>query len=311
MSAQGAQKGAAILAAMMVVTIVATLAATAVAWQTKNVEVQVAERARVQAMWLLRGAMDWSRLLLRQDAQSDASVDHLAEPWSVPLQETKLSEFISADHGVHQADASADMSEAFLAGAMEDLQAKINLAQLASVEKIDASNAVQRLFSLLNIPSYEYEMLVEAISKTKLAANHPQRLLAPRSVEDLAWFGLSSKTLKSLKSYAYWGESGTKINLNTASALVIQAAAEELTYAQAQALVNARKQQYFKNLESAQKVIDGAPLSAEIFTVNSENFMAQGWLRMDGIAVSVQAELLRSGTTVATKDVAFQGVELQ
>lgn len=307
------QKGAAILAAMILVTMVATIAATAVAWQTKNVQVQVAERARTQAMWLLRGAMDWSRLLLRQDAQSDRAVDHLAEPWAVPLQETKLSEFIRADSGKQQSDASAEMAEAFLAGEMNDLQARINLAQV-DVGDDDANgspgNAIGRLFSLLNLPQYEYVLLRGAIQKTRLPINHPQRLLEPQRIEDLVWWGLSPQTVKTLKSYAYWGKVETKINLNTAPALVIQAASVEMTQAQAQALVNARKARYFQNLSDAQNAIEGMPLNASIFAVKSEHFLAQGWVRMDGLGVSLKAQLFRNGNTVTSTDVSFQGVPI-
>lgn len=306
------QKGAALLAAMLVVTTVATLAATAVAWQTKHVEIQIAERSRAQALWLLRGAMDWSRLLLRQDAQSKDGVDHLAEPWAVPLQETKITSFISADNGVQQADASADMSEAFLAGQMQDLQSKINLAQLKAVDvQSKESNPVQRLFALLGLPQREYQLLLQAIAMTQKPEADPQRLLEPRSIDDLQWYGLSASSLHTLRSHAYWHEGESKVNLNTASALVIQAASEGISAAQAIALVNARRQQHFANLLDAQKVLEGMSLSSEVFTVGSGNFQAQGWVRMDGIALSLTAQLSRNGSTVTAADVSLQGVPFQ
>lgn len=306
-----AQKGAAILAAMVVVVMVASLAAAAVAWQSTHVQVQMAERGRVQAMWLLRGAMDWSRLLLRQDAQSASAVDHLSEPWAVPLQETKLTTFISADSGVHQVDASADMSEAFLAGAMEDMQAKINLAQLVqSGQKTAEENMVQRLFEVLNLPQGEYVRLWDALQRTTANAEQTRRLITPQRLQDLVWYGIAPSTVKALMPYAYWSEVhvGSKINLNTASAVVIQAASPGMRPAQAQALVQARKQQHFRDLEQAREVVPGVVLSADVFTVNSHSFMAQGWVRMDGIALSLQAQLQRNGTTVTVTDVDFEGV---
>lgn len=307
-----AQRGAALLAAMLVVTMVATLAATAVAWQTKHVDIQIAERARVQALWLLRGAMDWSRFLLQQDARSNAGADHLAEPWAVPLQETKLSTFISADNGVQQVDASADMTEAFLAGQMLDLQAKINLAQLKTIDvQTNEANPVQRLFALLSLPQREYQLLAQAIALTQRPEGDPQRLLEPRSMDDLLWYGLSAPSLQTLRPHANWHKGESKVNLNTASALVIQAASEGITAAQAQTLVNARRQQHFANLLDAQIALDGMSLSSNVFAVRSRSFQAQGWVRMDGIALSLVAELRRDGSTVAAADVHFQGVPLQ
>ena len=65
-----AQRGAALISAMLVVTLVATLASVALWQQWKHVEVESAERHRVQASWLLNGALDWSRLILREDAMA-------------------------------------------------------------------------------------------------------------------------------------------------------------------------------------------------------------------------------------------------
>ena len=58
------EAGAALLAAMLTVTLVATLAAAALWQQWRSVEVETSERARVQAAWILVGALDWSRLIL-------------------------------------------------------------------------------------------------------------------------------------------------------------------------------------------------------------------------------------------------------
>ena len=84
------QNGAALLAAMLTVTLVATMAAAAMWQQWRSVEVEAAERSRVQSAWILSGALDWARLILREDARSGGA-DHLAEPWAVPLQEARLS----------------------------------------------------------------------------------------------------------------------------------------------------------------------------------------------------------------------------
>ena len=60
-------RGAALLAAMLTVTLVATFAASALWQQWRGIEVETAERARVQSAWILIGALDWSRLILIED----------------------------------------------------------------------------------------------------------------------------------------------------------------------------------------------------------------------------------------------------
>ena len=97
-AARSAQRGAALLTAMIIVTLVATLAASMVWQQWRAVQVEGAERARAQSAWILAGALDWARLILKEDARSAANpVDHLGEPWAVPLAEARLSTFLAAD----------------------------------------------------------------------------------------------------------------------------------------------------------------------------------------------------------------------
>ena len=98
------QRGAALLVAMLTVTLVATFAAAALWQQWRAVEVEGAERARMQAGWILTGALDWSRLILREDARTGGA-DHLAEPWAVPLQEARLSTFLAADRNADTSGA--------------------------------------------------------------------------------------------------------------------------------------------------------------------------------------------------------------
>ncbi|MBV5297826.1 MAG: general secretion pathway protein GspK, partial [Rhodoferax sp.] len=64
------QRGAALLAAMLTVALVATFAAGALWQQWKSIEVEGAERQRSQARWLLTGALDWARVILREDARA-------------------------------------------------------------------------------------------------------------------------------------------------------------------------------------------------------------------------------------------------
>ena len=62
------QRGAALLTAMIIVALVATLAGSMVWQQWRAIQVEAAERARTQSAWILSGALDWARLILREDA---------------------------------------------------------------------------------------------------------------------------------------------------------------------------------------------------------------------------------------------------
>lgn len=314
MSQRTAQHGAAILTAMITVTLVATVAAAAMARQSSAVEVEAAERSRIQAQWLLRGAMDWSRLLLRQDAQSSGAVDHLAEPWAVPLQETKLSAFLAAQGGVTDVDASSDMSEAYLSGAMQDMQAKLNLLPFfinkGEGEQSLIHHPVQRLFQRLGLPQSEYEVLKQALGhalKTEAGSTRP---LPPQTLQDLVWLGIAPQTVQTLEPYAFVHPAVSTVNINTATAQVIWALVPTMEWAQAQTLVSARTQKHFKNLQQAQDIVPSAVFPSGVFSVNSQFFSARGQVRMEGIALAMQADLQRVNAKVSTERVQSVGIAL-
>jgi general secretion pathway protein K len=110
------QRGAAILTAMLTVVLVATLASAMLWQQWRGVEVETAQRGRVQAAWILVGALDWARLILREDARRGGA-DHLAEPWAVPLAPARLATFLAAQGGQSLVtDGLAGEEEVFFVG---------------------------------------------------------------------------------------------------------------------------------------------------------------------------------------------------
>ncbi|HEY8906689.1 MAG TPA: type II secretion system minor pseudopilin GspK, partial [Rhodoferax sp.] len=156
------QRGAAILTAMLTVVLIATLASAMLWQQWRGIEIESAQRTRVQASWILVGALDWARLILREDARQGGA-DYLSEPWAVPLAPARLSTFLAAEKG--QALVSDDndaAQEAFLSGQIEDLQARLNVTNLIQDQKIDAPGlaAWTRLFKHLNLPESELQAMV-------------------------------------------------------------------------------------------------------------------------------------------------------
>ena len=153
------QTGAALLSAMLTVTLVATFAAAALWQQWRSVEVETAERARVQSTWILTGALDWSRLILREDGRAGGA-DHLAEPWAVPLNEARLSAFLAVDK-----NASETEREAFLSGQVIDLQGKLNVNNLIEGNSLSATAlaSFSRLFELLGLPKEQLLTLASSL----------------------------------------------------------------------------------------------------------------------------------------------------
>ena len=309
------QLGAALLAAMLTVTLVATLAASALWQQYRGIEVETAERSRLQASWVLVGALDWARLILREDARS-SSVDHLGEPWAIPLNEARLSTFIGADTTT-TVDKDDTAAEAFLSGLITDQQARLNVFNLVDNGKISEPSlkAFAKLFEALSLPPRELDLMADnlrlaviASSGTATATTNPgsnaatnRDLLLPQRVEQLVWLGLSDKTLDVLKPHITLLPLRTTVNINTADATVLYASVPGLDLPQAQRLVSARQNNHFTVLADAAKVLGGTlQLDSATHSVNSRFFEVQGkmrlgeavtqersWVQRDGIAVKV------------------------
>jgi len=314
------QRGAAVLLAMLTVALVATLSATAYWQQWQAWAVERAQQQHAQAAWLLSGALDWTRLILREDARA-SQTDHLAEPWAVPLQEARLNTFLAAAEA-QQADRL--LTEAFLSGHITDLQARLNLRNLvrgraaqAQVSLPDQA-AAARLFSALGLPEAELGRFAEQLLRTlrnlpaegtptdpaaRATDTAPSAAsLLPQRWEQLEWLGLSGPTLQQLAAHATWLPEPTPLNLNTASALVIQASVPGLDLAQAQRLVQLRQRSHFERIEQAAQQLGPAAqhIGAERFAVSSRYFLLHGQLRLDDLALSETALVVREGINVRT-----------
>jgi len=294
--------GAALITAMLTVALVAGMAATALGQQWRNVEIETAEKTRVQSLWVLTGALDWARLILREDGRSGGA-DHLAEPWAVPLEEARLSTFLAADKTVTDEDA---LQQAFLSGRISDLQGRLNVFNLVEGSKVSEPdlNAFARLFQLLGLPPAELATLTENLrfARDTRANLGPDTLvpLLPQRLDQLAWLGLPSASLARLRPFITLLPLRTPVNLNTASAPVLFACIDALDMAQAQRLVNARQISHFRSLSDASKVIGGAgvQLNESRHSVNSRFFEVSGRLRQDQATVDERSVVQREGLNV-------------
>jgi general secretion pathway protein K len=310
------QRGAAILMAMLTVVLVATLASAMLWRQWRQVEIESAQRARVQSQWILTGALDWARLILREDARQGGS-DNLTEPWAVPLAPARLSTFLAAQQGQATVGDDDDPSqEAFLSGHIQDLQSRLNVANLIEGDKVhEPTRAIwERLFKQLNVPKDELDTLTQRLllataagsNSAKSAAttnpNAPQPPLMPHSVVELTWLGVSEPTLNAITPYITLLPVRTVVNLNTAPLEVLVASVPNLTPAQARALIQSRAAQPLGTLMDALLVVTDAKVKFDPAEqgVASRFFSVTGQLRVGGNTVQEQSVLQRDGLMVKT-----------
>ncbi len=276
------QRGAALLTAMLIVVLVTTLASAMVWQQWRAVQVEAAERARTQAAWILTGALDWARLILREDARSGGATT-LSEPWATPLAEARLSSFLAADK-----NNTDDGPEAFLSGAIADAQARYNLRNL-----VDGSGKVvavevaglRKLFESIGVaPELATRIasgLRDALAPVGSEGRSASPPLLPRSVAQLAWLGVDTEALRRIAPYVVILPDTTAVNLNTASREVIAASIEGLDIGGADRLVQTRQRTPFKSLAEAQTVLAGnLTLEPTRVGVLSNFFEVRGRLRL-------------------------------
>lgn len=290
------QRGAALLVAMLVVTVVTTLAAGMVWQQWRAVQVESAERARVQAGWILAGALDWAGLILREDARS-GGVDHLGEPWAVPLAEARLATFLAAD-----AQAADDAGlQAFLSGSIVDAQARFNLRNLVNANgQIDPAplRVLRRLCERAGLSAALADQIAQGLRQAWGAAA-PEAPLAPRTVAELRWLGVPAEALAQLEPWLVLLPVPTPVNLNTASAPVLAAALDGLDEAGAQRLLRQRELRPFDSIDQARQVLGvDSPVRFDGSGVASAFFVVQGRMRLDARVVEERSLVQRVGREV-------------
>lgn len=298
---------------MLTVTLVAALASAALWQQWRHVAVEEAERERQQAGWVLTGALDWARLILREDSRTNQNTgagDHLSEPWAVGLEEARLSSFLAVDKN---SDPPPTL-DAFLSGAIQDQQGRLNWTNLVQQGKLSETDlrTFERLYSQLGLPEAELATVARGwvqatpasqstTTPTTNTANSDAPLL-PKRLGQLSWLGLSAHSLQRLAPYTTVLPERTPLNLNTAPAELLVAAVPGLDMARARRAVAQRALTPFKSLADARTVLGNTPepLNDTQHTTASRYFEVLGSLRLGQRVVHERSLVQRNGLQVVT-----------
>ena len=290
------------LLAMLLLVMVVTATAGMVWQQARAIEVESAERTRAQSGWIITGAMDWARLILREDGRAQQrggrNLDSLDEPWATPLAEARLSTFLAADQ-----DNNVDSGpEAFLSGRIEDAQSRWNLRNLvdgAGKEVPAEKAALARLCQLAGLPGDTADLISAGLRQAwapAAADGNPAAPLAPQRLSELEWLGLAPATVRRLAPWVDLLPRPTPVNANTASREVLMAAMDGLDLGSAERLVQTRQRKPFEGLDDVKAqlpptlVLDPARVS-----VSSSFFLVEGRLRLEDRVLEERSLLERRG----------------
>jgi general secretion pathway protein K len=311
MSPRRSQSGAALLLAMLIVTLVATLAAGMVWQQWRGIEVETAERARSQASWLIEGATDWARLILRTDAQDreHPNVDTLNEPWNTPLKDVKLSDFLAADKN----NTEDTGLEAFLSGQITDAQSHFNLRNLVNDEEEEAAKelgTLRRLCEALGIPPEAANRIADGMKGADLAEDQlddeesvsPGAPLPPQRVQQLTWFGLDNDAVRRLAPYVIILPSPTPVNLMTAPPEVLSAVLEGLDRGSAERFAQKRLGLDVRSISDLKPLlpekVQGQLDDSTRVSIGSNHFEIVGELRYESFLLRELTLVMRRGLEV-------------
>ncbi|MFT3957421.1 MAG: type II secretion system minor pseudopilin GspK [Piscinibacter sp.] len=294
------QRGAALLTALIIVTLVVTLAAAMVWQQWRAVQVEAAERARMQSAWILNGALDWARLILREDARSGRPTA-LTEPWATPLAEARLSTFLAVDK--NNAD---DAPDAFLSGQITDAQARYNLTSLLDGSgKLVATEveALERLCQTVGVSTDVATRIATGLRDAQAAGaqgsdsgGSSSAPLRPRTLAQLSWLGIDPNTIALLEPYVTLLPVRTPVNVNTTSREVLAAVVKGMDLATAERLLQQRQREPFKTLGTVEAQVPTlAPLNPQQLAVTSSYFEVRGKLRLEDRVLEQRSLVERRG----------------
>lgn len=298
-----AQRGVAVLMALFV-SALATLIVTGLFW-SQFVLLRTIENQQLvsQSRLLLRGALDWARAILREDARTTA-FDSCDEPWAQRLQETRLDQL---------GETSALASQASMSGDIEDAQSRFNLQALVFEGKPyePEVEALKRLAQALDLPPQTADLIaarmVQSLAHQEGDAQalgtgvRPIPLVLSSDVAGIA--GITPEVAQKLADYVVvLDEPRVPININTAAAEVLYARVPDLSLSEAKKLVSERKRigrfrdtADFRNRLGAK----GADLGDELIATASRFFFVRGRIRLDRADTRMEALVKRGPANAA------------
>ena len=317
------QRGVAVITALLLTTLAVTIVASLFWQQQVQVRSMENQRLHLQTQWILRGALDWARLVLRQDGQDNQQWTSLDAVWNTPLAETRLDEYVERER------LEGEVYDATLSGRIIDATSRYNLTNLATGPLINPGQVeiYRRLLANLQLDPALAERTAKAVAEA--SAPLPQQVGVPppvggaqqtgvtppvavRSSSPVALTGLddlltipgyTAAIVDKLREFVIvLPAAALTVNVNTAPPEVIAALVKNYSVSQASALVARRKQAYYRQISDFTGQLYGfdlvVPTSVD---VKSEYFLVSSRVRLDRAALDAEALVNRELTAPTFK----------
>lgn len=288
------QRGAALLLAMLTLALMAEIAALVVADYGAAMELLVGRQDQGQSRWLARGAVDWARNVLAEDARTSTS-DHLGEIWATRIAPTPVDD---GEVGGEIVDYSGYFNLNGLVengvAVAEQVESYKRLLQLIGAPPQDAASLAAALVDWLDANN---ERESNGAESDWYAAQGKQYRVANGPLADIDELGLvrgySEDVINRLRLVAVVLPESTPINANTAPPEVLSALIRNLSIDDARVLAVRRRANPFADASGflAQLPRGVTPPPAGRFSVTSRYFLVGGRAKY-GMAVTRMQVLL-------------------
>nr|WP_202414104.1 type II secretion system minor pseudopilin GspK [Duganella flavida] len=297
------QQGVAVVTALLLTTLAVTIVASLFWQQQVQVRSMENQRLQLQTRWIVRGALDLSRLILTQDLSDSPNYTKLDGIWATPLEETRLDDYVERER------LQGENFDATLSGRMVDAQGRYNLANLASGQQVNTAEVevFERLLNNLRLDSGLAQATAQLVKNAApVVATQPTQTNQPIGlvrVEDLlAVSGFTPQAIEQLRDYVIiLPVGGTSLNVNTAPAELLSALVPGLSLSDAAAMVSARKTLYYRDTAAfrALSQVTGKTITAA-WDVSSNYFLAYSRVKLDRATLDTQALLRRQRQPLTT-----------
>ncbi|WP_020653780.1 type II secretion system minor pseudopilin GspK [Massilia niastensis] len=307
------QRGVAVVTALLLTTLAISIVASLFWQQQVQVRSMENQRLHLQTKWILRGALDWSSVVLRQSNYS-GDYTSLDQVWATPLAETRLDQYIERER------VEGENFDASLSGNIIDATSRYNLANLAKDGIVAPRQRVifgrlldnlrlearfaQRIADFVaagqpvpTIPTGGEEQTPQMGQRPANISGTPMPLLR---VDDLlAVQGITPEILERLRPFVIVLPTTqlTAVNVNTAPAEVLAAVLPGYTVSEANVLVEQRKRaawrdlgQFKTEIKNTEGLVEGS------IGVSSNWFVVQSRIRLDRAALNADSLIQRDGT---------------
>lgn len=287
------QLGVALITAILVMSL-ATITAVAMTVR-KQVDFRRSENMLLhdQAYLYLLGAEDWAKQILLRDRNNN-DYDSMKDDWATILPPMPV------DGGS-------------IGGHVEDLQGRFNLNNLANgdPESPDAQR-FRKMLANINAPTELVNTIMDWIDPDQelrfpggaedvqyMSGNNPYRTsnrLLQSPTEILYVKGMTYDIYEQLEPAITALPETTEININTASAIVLQSIIEDFTVTDAEKFIAERDKEPFKKIEDflQHPMIKGRKVSTNGISVSSRYFLLKAQAKIGRAQAELQSILYRA-----------------